>query len=199
VWLTCICCNLPMASLLISESLLSTVWKWKPPAASCRQDRNHMAWAACVRVRGYSSQCFHTCSFVARPSPQDFWGCDLRLTWIKVRKSCAASSSLSCSESPGTTGRQSVKMAWDETECSRWPSVKFVTPSPKHPTVLCCHRLSLRWVTSLWFLLCTVYWFETFVPRCSSGGLEFGVFLPLDGMPTKAQCSAIYPRQLFNP
>jgi hypothetical protein len=105
VWLTCTCCNLPMASLLISESLLSTVWKWKPPAASCRQDRNHMAWAASVRVRGYSSQCIHTCSFVARTSPQDFWGCDLRLTWIKVRKSCAASSSLSCSESPGTTGR----------------------------------------------------------------------------------------------
>ena len=31
-----------------------------------------MVWAACVQVCGYSSQCIHTCCFVARLSPKDF-------------------------------------------------------------------------------------------------------------------------------
>ena len=57
-------------------------------------ENDRMAQAACVRVRDYSSQCIHTCWFATCPSPQDIdlrvcWGNDLRLTWIKVRGSCA--------------------------------------------------------------------------------------------------------------
>ena len=55
-----------------------------------------IAWAACVQVRSYSSQCIQTCCFTARPSPQDMEGWqwwraregdkdDFRMNWIKVR------------------------------------------------------------------------------------------------------------------
>ena len=76
--------------------------------------------AACVQVRNYSFQCFITCCFAARPSPQGFLYdlhmcacCDCVLLikmicamkWITVRERCAESSSFSRPDLAGSRGK----------------------------------------------------------------------------------------------
>ena len=91
-----------------------------PHTASFLRKATIYSQAACVQVRNYKFQCFLTCSFAARPSPQGFL-CGLHMcaccccmhmikmtcavNWIIVRERRAESTSLSRPDLAGSRGK----------------------------------------------------------------------------------------------